>query len=159
MESTVDGTKLGPGRSAFRILTRFVFLWILLFPLSGSALDPVSVPVPPETPERDYHLELAVMCERIKGSRPINKTIVFSASLGRAFCYNAFDPVLKETHIFHIWYYRDEVVSRKRLVLKPQRWETYTMYRISNKLRGPWRVEIVDAQNRVVDTLRFSVTD
>ena len=141
-----------------------IVVWLILFclvsyPLNGGTDDKMPILAEAETSGRDFNLKLAVMCERIKGSTPVNQTVVFSASLGRAFCYNVFDPVFKETHIFHVWYYRDEVVSRKKLILRPQRWETYTAYRIGNKVKGPWRIEIVDAQDRPIDTLRFSVTD
>lgn len=112
-----------------------------------------------EPVEGDYELYRAVMCERIKGSTPLHQTVAFSASKGRAFCYSLFDPVRRETHIFHVWYYRDEVVARKKLILKPDRWETYSDQKIGSKVKGPWRVEIADADGNIITDLRFSVTD
>jgi hypothetical protein len=159
MVSIVYVTKYGMGGSAFSKWVISILFCLTLFLLNGAALAQVSVRSPAAPAEKDYHLKLSVMCERIKGSTPINRTIVFSASLGRAFCYTVFDPVLKEAHISHVWYYRDRVVSRKKLILRPNYWETYSDYKIGNKVRGPWRVEILDAQGGIIDVLRFSVTD
>ena len=159
MKSMMDTTAHRTFKRTLTVLFWFILCCLIFFPLDGSTDDTISIPLNTETADKDYNLKLAVMCERIRGSTPVNRTVVFSASLGRAFCYNVFDPVFRETHIFHIWYHRDEVVSRKKLILKPQRWETYTMYKIGKKVKGPWRVELIDAQNRLIDILRFSVTD
>ena len=107
----------------------------------------------------DFHLEEAVMCERIEAGTPIHRTVAFSASKGRAFCYSVFDPVRSKTHIYHIWHYRDRVVSRKKLILKPHRWGTYSYHEIGNNVKGPWRVELAAADGKTIANVRFSVTD
>jgi len=133
------------------------FFMFLFLALRGYAQDP-----PPGDAEpvlADYHLQKAVMCERIKGSTPMHQTVAFSASKGLAFCYSVFDPVRRGAHIYHVWYYRDELVSRQKRILKPDRWETYSTQKISGKVKGPWRVEIDDADGEHIAILRFSVTE
>jgi hypothetical protein len=46
------------------------------------------------------------MCEGIKDNSPKNRAIVFSATIGRVYCFTTFDPVPEKTVIYHKWYFR-----------------------------------------------------
>jgi len=98
------------------------------------------------------------MCEGIEGG-PQNEAIVFSAGLGKVFCYTDFDPVPRKAFIYHNWFQRDRVVAKVRLSVQPPRWSTYSRIFLQETRKGPWRVEITDQDGRVLDILRFSVTD
>jgi hypothetical protein len=50
-------------------------------------------------------------------------------------------------------------VYRKRLILKPPRWASVSSIKLREADKGPWRVEIRDAEGRLLATLRFSITD
>jgi len=144
-----------------KLKTVFLCLALVWFicPLWGYAEQQLNSSVEPPDTEPDFYLKKALMCERLKGSDPINTTVVFSGSKESAFCFNVFDPVLKETIIFHNWYYQDKIVSRLKRTLKPPRWETYSVHKIGKNVKGPWRVEIVDDNGNIISVLRFSVTD
>lgn len=101
----------------------------------------------------------AVMCELLDGYEPKSVAIVFSITVGRISCYTAFDQVPDTTYIDHRWYRRDELVTTKRLTLKTPSWSTYSSIQLRAADKGPWRVEIWSADDRLMKTLRFSVTD
>jgi len=101
----------------------------------------------------------AVMCEAIESYQPVNPGIVFSISQGEVFCFSNFDPVLKKTHVLHKWYKRDKLVFTMRLVLSPPKWSSFSRIQIRDADKGPWRVEIWDADGILLKTLRFSMTD
>ena len=63
------------------------------------------------------------------------------------------------TATLHKWYRRGELITTKRLTLKPPRWSTYSSIQLREADKGPWRVEIWDDYNHLLDTLRFSVTE
>jgi hypothetical protein len=140
---------------------RLVLLLLLcvLFPSHGSFEQQEGVPSEEAVAKPDFILKKAVICERLKGSDPINETIVISSSKERAFCFTVFDPVFKETTISHNWYYKDKIISRFKRSLQPPRWETYSSHRLGNRVKGPWRVEITDDNGNILSVLRFSVTD
>lgn len=104
-------------------------------------------------------LAKASMCERIEDYSPVNLAVVFSVSVGRISCFTSFDPVSKETQIEHRWYYKDTLTTKKKLYLKTPRWSTYSSIQLREVDKGPWRVEIIDSNNRILGVLRFSVTD
>lgn len=109
-------------------------------------------------PER-LTLVLATMCEQIKENAPQNQAAVFSIGIGEVLCFSSFDPVPKETLIYHYWYHRDRYSTRVKLSLKPPRWSTFSSVHLREADKGPWHVEIRDEDGRVLRTLRFSITD
>jgi hypothetical protein len=101
----------------------------------------------------------AVMCEGIRDLAPVSQAVVFSIAVGKVSCFSSFDPVPRQTFIYHRWYYQDELSTKKKLFLKPPSWSTYSSIQLREADKGPWRVEITDEKGRIFETLRFSVTD
>jgi hypothetical protein len=99
------------------------------------------------------------MCESIEALEPYNTAVAFSIQVGRISCFTAFEGIRSETFAMHRWYRRDTMVTVKRLTLKPPNWSTYSSIQLREADKGPWRVEIRSADNRLLQTLRFSVTD
>jgi len=128
--------------------------------LWGSAL---AVAVAQEsTPGRKadaFQLTRAVMCEIIENFEPLGVAAVFPVEAGRVSCYTAFRGIHDTTHVVHKWYRRDELVTTKRLTLKTPSWATYSSIQLREADKGPWRVEVLHAEGRLLRTLRFSVAD
>ena len=101
----------------------------------------------------------AVLCEDIVGNIPLNPTTVFSIERRKAACFTSFDPVTERAVIYHHWFHRDQPVAKINLTLKPPRWATYSSIQLRAEDIGPWRVEIVDSQGRILRVLRFSITE
>ena len=106
-------------------------------------------------------LKQAVLCEKLinNNTKPVNEGVVFSSSLGGIFCFTEFDPVYEDTVIYHNYYFKDKFVSPKRLELRRPRWATYSEIHLRESDKGPWRVEITDADGSILSTIRFSITD
>ena len=111
-----------------------------------------SVPKPPL-------LVQAEMCESIENFKPVNPAVVFSISLGRVYSFTSFDPVFEKTVMFHRWFRKDRLISNSRLVLNPPNWASFSSMQLRPVDKGPWRVEIVDSQDNLIKTLRFSISD
>jgi hypothetical protein len=104
-------------------------------------------------------LTRAVMCESLKGYEPENTAVVFSIDVGKISCFTSFDRIGATTAALHKWYRRDELVTTKRLTLKPPSWSTYSSIQLREADKGPWHVEIYDDDNNLLDILQFSVTE
>ena len=104
-------------------------------------------------------LARAVMCESIQEYAPVNPAVVFSIDRGRISCFTEFDPVPAKTVIHHKWYRRDSLVTSKKLTINPPRWSSFTSVHLRDTDKGPWRVEVTDADDKLMRTLRFSITD
>jgi len=113
-----------------------------------------------KTEPRAPVLKQAVLCESIKDSKiPINGAVVFSSDLGELFCFTNFEPVYEETVIIHRYYFKDKFSSRKRLKLYPPSWAVRSRIQLRETDKGPWRVDITDADGKVLHSIRFSITD
>lgn len=104
-------------------------------------------------------LTSAVMCEDVQERQPLYEGVVFSIGIGKVFCYTLFDPVPEKTYITHNWYNRDNLSTKIKLMLQPPRWTTYSAIQLRESDKGPWRVEIADSEGRILQVLRFSVTE
>ncbi len=104
-------------------------------------------------------LAKAVMCESIQKFAPINPAVVFSIDLGRVSCFTEFDPVVKQTTIHHRWYHRDNLISAKQFTINPPRWSSFSSMQLRDADKGPWRVDVTDENDKLMYTLRFSITD
>jgi hypothetical protein len=105
------------------------------------------------------HLSEAVICETLEAFTPLNPSVVFSVKTGSVMCFTAFDHVPKQTSIFHDWIRRDKLVFSKKLVLKTPRWSSVSSIQLREADKGPWRVEVRDAEGNFLRILRFSITD
>ncbi len=133
------------------------FMWICL--LAGGAEQGYAADASPEVTGHTIRLARAVMCESIDGYEPKYIAVAFSINAGRISCYTLFEDVDETTVVDHKWYRKDELVTSKRLTIKPPKWATYSSIQLREEDKGPWRVEIWNAQSRLIKTLRFSVID
>jgi Protein of unknown function (DUF2914) len=101
----------------------------------------------------------SVMCESIVNFQPVNPAVVFSISKGEVFCFSMFDPVNEKTAIFHKWYKRDQLIFTMKLTLSPPKWSTFSRIQIRNEDKGPWRVDIRNENDNLLQSLRFSMAE
>ena len=140
----------------------YIFISVLIFCnlfLTSKALpqnnqNPSLVLVP-----KNLVMDNAVMCEEIKDFTPKNRSVVFSIKIGKVSCFTSFDPVPKETFIYHKWFHKDKPSTQKRLTLQPPRWASYSSIQLRETDKGPWRVEITDQKGNIFHTIRFTITD
>src|SRR5512136_1600910 len=140
--------------------------WFFLFALLcasvllvGNALSQ-EVPSPPTGPVAEKPtLVQATMCASLKEGSPCDPGAVFPVSQGKVLCFSSFDPVPRKTFIFHSWFHRDVLINRLKFTLNPPRWSSYSTIQLREADKGPWRVEIADQDARILQVLRFSVTD
>jgi hypothetical protein len=127
--------------------------------LCGQALPQENEEGLPEPAPQKLTMVKASLCESIEGSTPRNEAIVFSVAIGKVSCLTSFDPVPEQTIIFHNWFYRDELTTRRQLTLQTPRWATFSSIQLRDADKGPWRVEVTDENGNNMQTLRFSITD
>lgn len=135
-----------------------IILWVTAVSTAGVWAQEEKI-VPAKGSQKKLTLVEASVCEKIRGGIPVNRAIVFSSALEKIYCFTSFDPVPKETVIYHKWYRKDRLKAKVRLTLKPPRWSTFSSMRIRKSDRGPWRVNITDSTGKVLRIVRFSITE
>jgi hypothetical protein len=138
----------------------FWYLFVLVAVCPGAALNSAHATENQINPSAiGMTLARAVMCEYIDDFAPQNQAVVFSIKAGKISCFTSFVGIKASTHTRHKWFRRDELVTTKRLTLKPRSWSTYSSIQLREADKGPWRVDILNNQDKIIKTLRFSVTD
>lgn len=107
----------------------------------------------------DAILVKAVMCESLQKLVPDNEAVAFSIDLGRVYSFTEFDPVPEKTVIFHKWYRKGNLISVKKLTINPPRWSSLSSMQLRDADKGPWHVDVIDHNEKLLKTLRFSITD
>ena len=142
-------------------MRRPIFTYFFLV-LAGTAVlagaggaEPSEAPAPPAK----LTLVETIVCEQVENLAPKNPAVVFPFDLGEVACFTAFDPVPQETVIYHQWYFRDQPSARVRLRVRPPRWSSFSRIQLRPGDAGPWRVEVTDADGKILAQQRFSVVE
>ncbi len=127
-----------------------VFVVMAIMPTASVCSEPSNVKMV---------MRQSVMCESIVNFQPVNPAVAFSISQGEVFCFSDFNPVNKETVIYHKWYKKDKLIFTMKLTLFPPKWSSFSRIQIRAADKGPWRVEIRDVDDVLLKSLRFSMVD
>lgn len=101
----------------------------------------------------------ALMCENVHDGLPVNQTIIFNMSKTSAYCWSEFDPVPADGVVYHEWYRKGVLITRKKLAVKAPRWATYSRLPLRQADIGPWHLNITDEDGNLLKTIRFSITE
>jgi hypothetical protein len=104
-------------------------------------------------------LKQAVLCEKITKNKPVYEGVVFSSAIQKLYCFTYFEPVYGESIIFHKFYFNDKLIKKFPLSIKPPSFATYSRLELRESEKGPFRVDITDAEDNILTTIRFSITD
>jgi hypothetical protein len=99
------------------------------------------------------------LCEEMKDGRPLNEGLIFSYDAGKITCFTEFDHVAEKTVIYHCWYFKEDLSTKRKLILNPPRWSAFSQIQLREGDKGPWRIDITDQKGNILQTLRFSVID
>jgi hypothetical protein len=103
-------------------------------------------------------VENAAMGEDVVNREVVSQGASFSTSVGKLYCFSKIASIDSHTNVVHAWYYGSEERARVSLNVSPPAWRTYSSKVIQAHEIGVWRVEILDQDGNLLDTVRFQVT-
>ena len=136
----------------------FPFMCLVLCYSSLTLAQDQEEVLPVKSPQ-ELTLIQAVMCEGLRGIVPLNEAEVFSIRREKIHCFFDFAPVPEKTSIRVSWYLRDVRRLNRRYTLYPPKWSVEDSIQLRDADKGPWRVEVRDADGNILEILRFSITD
>jgi hypothetical protein len=100
--------------------------------------------------------ELAVTTKIVKGN-PIDSVHRISASSVNAlYCFTRLTADEDtDTTIKHVWYRDTEKIGEYVLPVKGKKWRTYSKKMIEKGEPKEWRVEVLDAEGKLLKTVKF----
>ena len=103
-------------------------------------------------------VENSTICEDVVNREVVSEGASFSASVGKLYCFSKIANIDSNTSVVHAWYYGSEERARVSLNVNPPAWRTYSSKIIQAHEIGVWRVEILDQDGNLLETVRFQVT-
>lgn len=97
------------------------------------------------------------VCEEVVDHEASASSTSFPASIGKIYCLTKIIGAKEQTWVTHVWYYGDTERARVKLAVKSTNWRTYSSKRIQTHETGPWHVDVVDKDGRVLQTYRFDI--
>lgn len=98
-----------------------------------------------------------VIAGSIENLEPVGVVDAFAASTERVYCFLEARKIMEDTTAHFIWYHGETQVADVALPLrKGARWRTYSSKNLGGRT-GDWRVEIQDADGRVLEVIGFAV--
>jgi len=99
----------------------------------------------------------AVICKGVDNRQPVEPGKIFSASVGKLYCYSKISDIQNPTKIEHVWYFGDTERARISLAVNPPNWRTYSSKIIQAHEIGKWHVKILDESGNSLEDVAFEI--
>jgi len=88
---------------------------------------------------------------------PTGQAMTFPANVERVYAWTRIQGAEGQTMIHHVWIHDGVERADLELTIGGSPWRTWSNKAIPPEWAGDWRVEVRDANGRVLDTIRFTV--
>jgi len=128
--------------------------WIAVLPVSGQEKAKTEA-APKEGP--GFTIGRAVMGTGVENREPMGVSEVFPATTEKVYCFLEATNIPKDMEISITWFHGQKEMRKINLPLKAgSRWRTYAQKNLGG-LKGDWKVEIKDAEGKLLKDLTFKV--
>ncbi|MDH4029129.1 MAG: DUF2914 domain-containing protein [Nitrospirota bacterium] len=104
-----------------------------------------------------FKVNQMVIAGSLENKRPVGIVNVFSSSTEKVHCYVEATHITEDTNITLVWHRNNRAISRITLPLKKGLiWRT-NAYKSLLGAKGDWKVDLQDADGKVVKTVGFIV--
>ena len=93
----------------------------------------------------------------VENGEPAGVAETFPASTEKVYCFLEATDIAKDTEVSFVWFNGEKELSKFSVPIKEgSRWRTYA-YKNLRETKGDWKVEIRDAEGKVVKDVKFKV--
>ena len=120
-------------------------------------IAPAQQATPVQEPS-NLQVEVGAVSKDVIDRAPVEAGTSFPASVGKLFYFTKITGALNPTQVTHVWSFDGTERVRVELGVNSPSWRTYSSKIIESHEVGAWRVEVVDSEGNVLQTLNFEVT-
>jgi len=107
--------------------------------------------------EPAFSVRRLVIAGSIENREPVGTVNIFPAVTEKVYCFLEARRIAEDTVAKFVWYHEDKQLDTIELpIKKSSRWRTYSAKTIRGR-KGNWKVELLDAEDNVIDTAGFTV--
>lgn len=93
----------------------------------------------------------------VENREAIGVDTIFSADVGKIYCWTKITGATTETQISHNWYYQDQEIVKIDMLMKSPSYRCWSIKTIYPQMKGNWRVEIEDSEGELLRSISFTV--
>lgn len=105
----------------------------------------------------ELKVEDAAICKAVADRAPQEAGTTFPADVGKLYCFTKIVGGAEGTVIKHVWSFGDQEMSSVELKVGADTWRTWSSKAIEPSQKGAWKVEVKDAEGKVLSTLNFTI--
>ena len=105
----------------------------------------------------ELKVEDAAICKAVVDRAPQEPGTTFAADVGKLYCFTKIVGGAEGTMIKHVWSFGDKEVGSMDLKVGAEAWRTWSSKTIDPSQKGAWKVEVKDAEGKVLSTLNFTI--
>ena len=103
-------------------------------------------------------VEEGVITTRIVERSPADSVQTYPVAVGKVYCFTHITGAEGDTNVTHVWYLGKKEISRVTLPVRSSDWRTWSVKTILPQWTGNWRVEVLDADGNLLQTIPFTLT-
>jgi hypothetical protein len=107
--------------------------------------------------QESIEVEKIAICTSIENRQPIGTDSVFTADVGKLYCYTKLKSQTDTSEVSHVWFYQDKEMTKVDLTMKARTWRTWSAKTIVPEWKGDWRVEVRDPADNVISSISFKL--
>ena len=135
---------------------RFLIL-LMACALLGALAYPASAQEKPKADTKEMTLARAVVGTGVDQMEPVGAAETFPAATETVFCFIEANNIPKDMELSFVWSLGGKEVRTINLPVKEgPKWRTWAQKNVAGQ-KGDWKVEIKDAQGKVLKEVKFKV--
>ena len=99
----------------------------------------------------------AVITTAMVDREPVDEVEVFTGQNSTLYCFSRITGANVPTTVYHLWYHGGQLMSRVELPVNSPDWRTWSAKGFLDTWQGEWRVEIQDADGKVLRHVNFQL--
>ena len=151
-----DFQKLGGGEKMRKRSVRFLIL-LMSCALVGALAHPALGQEKPKAEAKEMTLARAVVGTGVDNMEPVGAAETFPAATEKVFCFIEASNIPKDMELSFVWSLGGKEVRKINLPVKAgPKWRTWAHKNVAGQ-KGDWKVEIKDAEGKVLKEVKFKV--
>src|SRR3954471_21098574 len=98
----------------------------------------------------------AAIAKSVASGMPVDTAASFAADVGTVVCWSRISGAAAGSKVTHVWIHNPDT-PRVELNIGGSPWRTYSRKTIGSDGAGDWKVEVLDADGKVLSTKNFKI--
>ena len=131
-----------------------IAVWGIILPIYGQEK---AKPEGATKETASFTIKRLVVGTGVENGEPVGVAETFPASTEKVYCFLEAGDIAKDTEATFVWFHGEKEMLKFNVPLKMgPRWRTYANKNL-RELKGDWKVEVRDADGKVLQDVKFKV--